>query len=298
MASALKKYFELMNIFSYKIGFNYKRNKFYHSFFGFFLSWVLIMCSGILVFYFSKDMIYKTNPNLVYKESIKSEKDEFKLKDIFKKVELTFYDKYSGLPNLPIDFDKFTNYKIIFKNNKEISYIELKFEDFYNKNTTTQSISLDSNKRIKKCIDNLFIECENLPLSEVNYTASTEIYFHVNIDFAHIDQNHSYIQKAEIKYFLTDFYADVQNETFFVDSLLEKKIDIFYKDHPKIENVVYNYNFINFFDDKDIFIADFIRKDFIKRNSHYKYLNFIEDFKDIRIFEIHFDKILKTYKRS
>ena len=83
-------FFELINIFSYKIGFNYKRKKSYHSFFGFLLSWIIIIASGFLVFLFSDDMIYKKNPNVIYSESIQNSSEIFKLKDLIKKVEFDY----------------------------------------------------------------------------------------------------------------------------------------------------------------------------------------------------------------
>jgi len=125
MASPFRIFFEQINIFSYKIGFNYKRKKSYHSFFGFLLSWIIIIASGFLVFLFSDDMIYKKNPNVIYSESIQNSSEIFKLKDLIKKVEFEILnnnnDKNFEIPN---DIRKIFNFTIRV-NNQNISVVIL-----------------------------------------------------------------------------------------------------------------------------------------------------------------------------
>ena len=85
--SSSRKLFQLLNVFSFKIGFNYKRSKYYHSFFGFFLSCVVIIISGYLMYSLSSDWFNKTNPTIISSESIilkNNDTEKFELKDIFK----------------------------------------------------------------------------------------------------------------------------------------------------------------------------------------------------------------------
>ena len=125
MAFIFRKFFELINIFKFHVGFNYKRKKSYHSFFGFLLSWIIIIASGFLVFLFSDDMIYKKNPNVIYSESIQNSSEIFKLKDLIKKVEFEILnnnnDKNFEIPN---DIRKIFNFTIRV-NNQNISVVIL-----------------------------------------------------------------------------------------------------------------------------------------------------------------------------
>ena len=66
----MRTFFELINLFSWKIGFNYQRKQAYHSFFGFILSILVYILSIGIFYYYSIDVLYKKNPKIIYKESV------------------------------------------------------------------------------------------------------------------------------------------------------------------------------------------------------------------------------------
>ena len=140
----MKGLLEKIDLFPYRINFNYKKNNVFHSFFGIGLS---IMMYGVLIFfinYFSRDFLYNTNPQIIYKESIFTEKLVLKFDDIFQ--------------NIRFNLKNFSNYeKMLNKKNKslknktilDLSYVNF-FPDGYEKTKLSFNFifSPDSNESI------------------------------------------------------------------------------------------------------------------------------------------------------
>ena len=103
----MKTLFENIDLFPYRINFNFKKNNVFLSIFGLILS--IIMYGNLIFFinYFSKDFINKTNPQIIYKETIFTDKLLLKFDDIFQDIQF-------NLTNFS-NFEKMLN-----KNNKTI----------------------------------------------------------------------------------------------------------------------------------------------------------------------------------
>ena len=83
---------ENIDLLPYKINFNYIKNDVFHSLFGLGL---YILMYGVLIYfinYFSKDFTNKTNPQIIYKETVLTENIEFKLEDLLEEINFKLYN--------------------------------------------------------------------------------------------------------------------------------------------------------------------------------------------------------------
>jgi len=65
----MKSLLENLDSMTYNINFNYDKKAVYHSFFGIFISMCIYSFLIVLILYFSKDFLNKTNPTVIYQET-------------------------------------------------------------------------------------------------------------------------------------------------------------------------------------------------------------------------------------
>jgi len=65
----MKCLLENIDLMTYKINFNYEKKAVYHSIFGVFISICLYVFLIVLIQYFAKDFLNKTNPIVIYQET-------------------------------------------------------------------------------------------------------------------------------------------------------------------------------------------------------------------------------------
>jgi hypothetical protein len=67
----MKKLFEKIDIFGYKINFNYRNSNAYNSNYSYIISTLVYIVLIYLINFFSQDMIYRQNPRYKYIQHIK-----------------------------------------------------------------------------------------------------------------------------------------------------------------------------------------------------------------------------------
>lgn len=86
----MRSYLENIDIFSYKINFNYKNKDVYHSFFGIGLSFILYFSMFFFFYYFSYDFFFATNPKVIYQETEYLDNISFPLKSFMNNLEYSY----------------------------------------------------------------------------------------------------------------------------------------------------------------------------------------------------------------
>jgi len=73
----MKSLLENIDLMTYKINFNYQKKAVYHSIFGVFISICIYAFLVVLIQYFDKDFVNKTNPRIIYQETEFTDNDNF-----------------------------------------------------------------------------------------------------------------------------------------------------------------------------------------------------------------------------
>jgi len=191
----MKLFFEALNIFPYKVNFNYKKKLLFHTVSSQIFS-ILVYIIMIFCFYkFSEDFIKKKNPKLSIKEKLFQNYREFNFTEILNYINYTFditlYTNNSN-ENLNEAIKSYFNINFEINDYGKDENIKFYFNDFEN----IQIVNLTDNIKINNNI--------NKPNENISQTDSKNFRFMYNITFdATINRN----TPLQFKSFSSDLFT-------------------------------------------------------------------------------------------
>jgi len=159
----MKRFFEIIDFFPYKVKFNYKGKLHFHTI----LSQIItVMVYGILLFClekFSEDFINKTNPKLILKEKLNPNDRKMNFTEILVSINYTF-DITLYTKNLNENFTE------VIKNYFKVNFY---IDDYENKNNMHFYYNDFHNFQVKN-LTNLFLKNDNEDIQSYNLTGTNK----------------------------------------------------------------------------------------------------------------------------
>jgi len=316
----MKSLFENIDLITYKINFNYEKKAVYHTCFGIFISLCLYIFLIILIRYFSKDFINKTNPRVIYQETEFSENFTIPIKFILDLYTYDFsFNSEENLYNVTSTSTPGTrNIKDIYNQTNEFLNFTLNIEyDEKSENSTSMYLNF---------IDYIDIKSERVIRNKREYFQNTILknmseqkfnlviqnkynnYYREGIKF---DNFNISIQPKMSIYFwmkgknkLQDVYdcffmmnnldniINVNNENFF--KIYSKRNFIFVDSNLKIsQSMNFNYGVFKLIDDYGFIFSEINEVYTLKKN----YDSYINNLSNELIFQMEFSPVMKQYQR-
>jgi len=310
----MKHLLENVDLMTYKINFNYQKQAVYHSYFGIIISICIYICLIILTEYFTKDLIYKTNPNIINQEIEFKENftlpmnfiiHQYYYEFFFETKEnvynLTSHEISKVIPNQINPFFSFiinathnenkTSFEMIekidinstriIKNGREI------FKNFIHKNLTNQKCNLKiynhTSNKLLHAQDNIFYDRSNI-------TIFPDMMIHMlmikNKELENVTEPYFEINNH-------DNIISVDDPNFFKN--ISKTNDLKFDNNLNILQIInFNYGVVKLIDDTGIIFSKTNQKYSLKNN----YQSIVSNYNDIGlIFKLEINSVMKEYER-